>query len=152
VSCWGRTYGFSGPFLKQAVNRGRDLLTGPVTMTLTTPAGSGTFMPTAVKPLRKAPNRAELAGTGGFGKAGLQAEWSMWMEYDGLTVATVTLKPAPGGSDVRKLALRIPLRSDVLKYLRGQAGTEDYDGKVVWLPHRKAVHALQRKSHLGPGG
>jgi hypothetical protein len=57
----------------------------------------------------------------------------MWMEYDGLTVATVALKPAPGGSDVHKLALRIPLRSDVVKYLRGgtQMGTIK-TGRIAW--------------------
>jgi hypothetical protein len=133
VSCWNRTYGFSGPFLEQAVNGGRDLLRGPITMTLTTPAGSGAFVAGAARPLRKAPNRAEFAGTGRFGKAGLQADWSMWMEYDGLTVATVTLKPAQGGSDVRRLALRIPLRSDVVKYLRGgtQMGTIK-TGRIAW--------------------
>ena len=64
-------------------------------MTLTTPAGTGALASTRSQPLRKDAHRAEFAGTGNFGRAGLDADWTMWMEYDGLTVATVTLKPAP---------------------------------------------------------
>lgn len=133
ISCWGRDYTFDGPLLKQVVNRQRNLLAAPITMTLTTPAGTGALVSTGSKPRRKDANRGEFAGTGNFGPAGVEADWSMWMEYDGLTVATVTLKPAPGGSDVRRLALRIPLRSDVVKYLRG--GTQMgmiKSGRIAW--------------------
>ncbi|MBM4081951.1 MAG: hypothetical protein FJ278_19755, partial [Planctomycetes bacterium] len=78
VACWGRTYTFDGPFLKEAVNRGRNILAGPITMTLTTPAGTGALMSTVAKPLRKDAHRAEFAGAGHFGKAGLTADWTMW--------------------------------------------------------------------------
>ncbi|MFH1923500.1 MAG: glycoside hydrolase domain-containing protein [Planctomycetota bacterium] len=133
VSCWGRTYAFDGPFLKEAVNRGRNVLAGPITMTLTTPAGTGELVSTGSKPLRQDPHRAEIVGTGNFGPAGIDADWSMWMEYDGLTVATVTLKPAPEGCDVHRFVLRIPLRSDLVKYLRG--GTHMgmiKTGRIAW--------------------
>ncbi|NLY00532.1 MAG: hypothetical protein GXY83_30930 [Rhodopirellula sp.] len=133
VSCWGRAYTFHGPLLKEAVNQGRNLLAAPVTMTLTTSAGTGELLSTRAKPLCKAAHRAEFAGSGNFGPAGVAADWSMWMEYDGLTVATVTLKPASEGADVRKLVLRIPLRSDLVKYLRG--GTRMgmiKTGRIAW--------------------
>ena len=41
ISCWGRSYAFDGPLLKEAVNRDRNILSGPITLTLATPAGSG---------------------------------------------------------------------------------------------------------------
>jgi hypothetical protein len=133
VSCWGRTYTFDGPFLKEAINQQRSLLAGPVTMTLTTPVGTGTLASVESKAIRKEAHRAEFAGTGNFGQAGVDADWSMWMEYDGLSVGTVTLKPAAAGSAVRRLVLRIPLRSDVVKYLR--AGTQMgmiKSGRIAW--------------------
>jgi hypothetical protein len=121
IGCWGRTYTFDGPFLKEAINRNRNILAAPITMTLATPAGTGKLVSTGSTATRKDAHRAELAGTGNFGQAGVDADWSMWMEYDGLTVATVTVKPAPEGTLVRRLVLRIPLRSDIVKYLRGGA-------------------------------
>jgi hypothetical protein len=133
VACWGRAYTFDGPFAKEVISHKRNLLAGPITMTLTTPAGSGVLAPTASKAICTEAHRAEYAGTGYFGRAGIDADWSMWLEYDGLTVATVTLKPGQGGSDVRKLVLRIPLRSDVVKYLRG--GTQMgmiKSGRITW--------------------
>jgi hypothetical protein len=133
VSCWGRTYTFDGPFLKEAHHHGRNLLAGPVTMTLTTPAGTGALVSTRWQSLRKDAHRAEFVGTGNFGPAGLAADWSMWMEYDGLTVATVTLEPGSTGSDLRQLVLRVPLRSDLAKYLRGgrQMGMIK-TGRIAW--------------------
>jgi len=139
VSCWGRTYTFDGPFVKEAIRHKRNLLAGPIAMTLTTPAGTGALLSMESKAIRKEPYRAEFAGTGNFGQAGVAADWSMWMEYDGLTVATVTLNPAPGGSAVRRLVLRIPLRSDVVKYLRG--GTQMgmiKSGRIAWDGKRYA--------------
>jgi hypothetical protein len=108
VSCWGRTYTFDGPFLKEALHHERNLLSGPVTMTLTTTRGTGTLVALCSQARRKDAHRAEFSGTGNFGPAGLDADWSMWMEYDGSTVATITLRPAPGGTDARRLALRSP--------------------------------------------
>ncbi|NUQ63016.1 MAG: hypothetical protein HUU20_11030 [Pirellulales bacterium] len=133
VSCWGRDYAFDGPLLKEAVNQGRNVLAGPITLTLTTPSGTGVLASESTKPLRQDAYRAEFAGAANFGPARVEADWSMWMEYDGLTVATVTLKPAPEGSEVRKLVLRIPLRGDLVKYLRG--GTQMgmiKTGRIAW--------------------
>lgn len=133
ISCWGRDYTFDGPFLKSAVQQQRDLLAGPITMTLTTSSGAGVLRPADSKAVRKDPHRCEFIGKGSFGPARVEADWSTWMEYDGLTVATVTLNPAPGGSQVSRLVLRIPLRSDVAKYLRG--GTQMgmiKSGRIAW--------------------
>ena len=133
VSCWGRTYTFDGPFLKTAINRGRNILAGPVGMELTTTHGTGTLTTTDARTLRKVPHRAEFAGTATFGAARVDVDWSAWMEYDGLTVATVTLKPEPGGSTVRGLRLRIPMRPDVVRYLRGKRQMGSLKtGRVAW--------------------
>ncbi|HJN15575.1 MAG TPA: DUF6067 family protein, partial [Armatimonadota bacterium] len=136
ISCWGREHAFDGPFLKAATNQGRDILAGPVSMELTTAAGTGSLTNLDAQRTREDPNRAEFDGTGNFGEAQVDVEWSMWMEYDGLTVATVTLNPGEGGTTASDLRLRIPVRSDVVKYLRGarqmgglKTGRLEWDGE-----------------------
>ncbi len=138
VSCWGRKYTFAGPFLKSAVNRGRELLGGPVELTLETAAtGSTRFVSTETRTVLEKPHRAEYAGRGEFPAAGIGVDWAMWMEYDGLSVVRFTLRPSPGAGAIRRLSLRIPLRGDVVKYLRGRkarggilSGRTKWDGKL----------------------
>lgn len=133
IACWGRSYTFDGPFLTEAVNQGRDILAGPIRMELTTTLGTGTLTTTQTRTTRRDPERAEFSGEANFGEAGIAAEWATWMEYDGLTVATVTLIPGPDGSTLSALKLRIPLRSDVVRYLRGKTQMGGLkSGRIPW--------------------
>ena len=138
VSCWGRGYTFDGPFLSRAVNQGRDMLTGPVTLQVKTPADTVGFTATQTRTVMEAEHRAEYEGNGVFADTGINVQWSMWTEYDGLSVVRVTLKPAAGAPPIRQLLLHVPLRPDVVRCIRGRksqggirSGRTDWDG-VLW--------------------
>ncbi len=136
VRCWGRQYEFSGPLPSRIVNQGRDILRGPVTLTLKTPAGTAALVEKGRQPLRQAPHRSEFRGTAGFEGAGAAVDWQTWMEYDGLVVTSFTVTPPKGGLDVQSLTMTIPLRP-ALKYLRGARKNPnrlDWDGKL-WESH-----------------
>ena len=42
--CWGRQYEFAGPLPSNVVNQGRDILRGPMTLTMKTPAGQAALI------------------------------------------------------------------------------------------------------------
>jgi hypothetical protein len=85
----------------------------------------------------KEPHRAEFSGRGNFGDVSVSVDWTAWMEYDGLAVATVTLKPSSGAASIEKLSLKMPIRSDVVKYIRGQKQMGGMKtGRVEWDHNR----------------
>jgi len=131
VGCWNREYAFNGPLLASVKSAGREMLRGPVRLALETVAGRGDLAQTSRTATRQDPARAEFAGEARFGALDVGVKWSSWMEYDGLTVGRVTIEPPAGGVEVRRLALFIPLRSDVVKYIRGERlhpNRTDWDG------------------------
>ena len=135
ASCWNRTYSFDGPFLAKAVNGGKEILRGPIQMTVKTEKDSEPtpLKTTFAKQDRKDPSRSEWSGKGTFAKAGVQVAWSAWMEYDGLAVASVTQTPEAKDARIQALSLQIPLRSDVVKYLRGSSQTGQIkSGRMPW--------------------
>jgi len=143
ISCWGRTYTFDGPFLAGALNQGKEILSGPIQMTVRTPRGSADFGSTGGGFTRKDPTRAEFKGKGKFGGIPLTVEWSAWMEYDGLTVAALTINPAGASVNIAALSLRIPIRSDVVKYIRGEKHMGGLKtGRVKW-DHKRWESSFQ---------
>ncbi len=148
VSCWGRKYEFDGPFMKSVTNQNREQLRGPVRLLLCGPGGREAFLANAGRVKHKAGDRIEWQGTGKFRHADIKVDWSAWMEYDGLVVSTITLTPPAGGVEVDSLSLSIPLRKDIVKYVRGmksqtsiRSGHDTVGGKpwqsgfepVVWV-------------------
>jgi hypothetical protein len=133
LSVWGRRYAFDGPLLRSVTQRGRELLRGAITLELRTERGRGRFRSLSAEQRRRDPQRAEFEGSGDFGAAGMNVRWSTWTEYDGLTHVSLTLEPPDGGIRVDSLSLVIPLREDVVRYLRGgRQGGQIRTGRVEW--------------------
>ncbi len=148
VSCWGRRYEFEGPLPSKAVVTGRgrapfpqtagekepvprDILRGPVRLTLDTGRGKGDLTEHTRKTVSKGPGRVEYAGTASFGNLAVGVDWECWMEYDGLVVGAFTIKAPRTGLKIESLTMRIPLREG-LKYLRGARQNPnrlEWDGK-----------------------
>jgi len=118
ISIWNRTYKLNGPFPVKIINAKREQLSGPVTMNLTTDKGSAKFTVANQKQVMKKPNRAEFKGTGVFGKLGGDVKFDTFMEYDGLTATTMTITPPKGGWNIKSLTMTIPLRKDMVKFIR----------------------------------
>ncbi len=118
ISFWGRSYKFNGPFPVSMVNQGKEQLASPIKMLLDTNKGKSALLASTEKTVMTKPNRAEFTGAGGFGKLGGKAEWKTFLEYDGLTATRLTLTPPPQGWDVKSLKLVIPLRRNLVKYIR----------------------------------
>lgn len=134
LSVWGRRYAFDGPLLRGVTQQGRELLRAPIQLRITTERGSGALRTIRSQVRRSGPQRVESEGRGDFGaEAGMGVGWSTWTEYDGLSVARITLEPPPGGLRVDSLVLEIPLRPDVVRHLRGsREGGGLRTGRVAW--------------------
>jgi hypothetical protein len=137
--CWNRTYAFDGPLLSKAVNGNKDLLRGPIRMAIKIDPQMPAIplRATSARQDRQAPHRGEWSGPAVFDRAGINAQWATWMEYDGLCLASITLTPEAAHRQVQSLSLEIPLRADVVKYLRGfsnsgqlHTGRRPWDGKL----------------------
>ncbi|MFA7231668.1 MAG: glycoside hydrolase domain-containing protein, partial [Victivallaceae bacterium] len=128
ISIWNRTYKLDGPFPVKVINAKRDLLTGPVIMTMTTDQGSASFSVKSQKQIMKKPDRAEFEGTGEFGKLGGSVKFDTFMEYDGLAATTMTITPPADGWDIKSLTMTIPLRKDLVKFIR-KPTRQKWDGK-----------------------
>jgi Concanavalin A-like lectin/glucanases superfamily/Glycoside hydrolase 123, N-terminal domain/Carbohydrate family 9 binding domain-like len=118
ISVWNRTYTLDGPFPAKIINRGKNILTGPVKLTMTTDQGSATFKVTNEKRVMNKPHRAEFAGTAKFGNLGGSAKFTTFLEYDGLTATKLTLTPPAGGWNIKSMTMTIPLRPDLAKAIR----------------------------------
>lgn len=118
VSCWGRTYAFDGPFPATMLNRGRDVLDGPMRMTIETDKNRSALANLSGEIGASRPDRMERGGKSEFPGTDVSATWSSWMEYDGLVVTDLKISPPPGGLSVRSLTLEIPLRPEIVKYIR----------------------------------
>ena len=130
---WGRRYRLDGPLLSAVENQGRPLLRGPMRLELDTSAGRATLVSETSQRVEEAPARGEWRGRGAFGASGVGVEWSVTLEYDGLLLSSLTLEPPVGGIEVRSLRLDVPLRSDVVRYLRGtHVGPAIRSGRVPW--------------------
>lgn len=133
VGCWNREYRFDGPFPSAIVAGGQDLLRAPASLTLRTADGAGTLHETSREAGRRDPHRAEFAGEGRFGDLAVPVRWESWMEYDGLSWATVTIEPPADGLRIEELTLHIPLRPDLARYIRGERRSpnrSDWDGAL----------------------
>ncbi|MCF6175692.1 MAG: DUF6067 family protein [Victivallaceae bacterium] len=148
ISFWNRSYSFNGPFLSKIIAKKQPMLRAPITMNAVINGTDHKLTVTSRNLDKKSPNRAEMSGTANFKNSQLKVDWSSWLEYDGLTVATVTIKPPAGGITIEQLKLSIPLRSDVVKYIRGtrqlgalKSGRLPWNGKIwqsgyepyIWL-------------------
>lgn len=133
INVWRRTMTLQGPLPGKAVTPMGNLLRAPVTMELATPAGRGTLVETSREVDLQKPHRAEHHGGATFKGTGVKAEWSSWMEYDGLVVGTVTLHVPEGGLKVNELTLQMPLKPEVVRFIRGERKHPNYtewDGKL----------------------
>ena len=134
VKCWGREYDLAGPFARSLVNQGTEQLAAPMRMTMATDAGEADLKVLYNRRTMEKAHRAEWRGLGQFGELGGTAVWETWMEYDGLVVSDLTLYPPVGGWNLRSLAMEIPLRGGMVKYIRKPkrvARGEGWDG-VRW--------------------
>ncbi len=137
VRVWGRRYQFAGPLLAAVEREGRAMLRAPMQLRLRTAAGEATLRTTRSEVTARSAARAEFRGEGTFEGAGLDVEWSAWIEYDGLVVTRVTLLPRRPGLRIDELALEIPLRSDLVRYLRGTTHRSQIQrGRVAWNGRR----------------
>jgi hypothetical protein len=143
VNCWGRRYTFGASTLpEQITTQGQPILTGPMTLTLTTADGRTQEL------ARDAGGKVTLAKDkrvewrGEKQVAGLKATVSGWTEYDGLIWLTITLDPA-AEMTVKSLNLDIPLRKEwatlinVYNYTMTGTGatpqTPTKTGSILWL-------------------
>lgn len=119
IEVWGRRYVLHGPFATGIGNQGRELLRGPVTLTMTTAAGTAPFEARREVNSSTRPNGYEAEYRGGFGQiTGLEAVTVKHrLEYDGYNFFELTLDPEEI-KEIRHLVLEIPLRADVAKYIR----------------------------------
>jgi Concanavalin A-like lectin/glucanases superfamily/Glycoside hydrolase 123, N-terminal domain len=120
IGCWNRAYTLKGPLPQKVAAFGKPMLRGPVTLAISTDKGVGQLATTSSTKKLAKPNRAEFAGKARFGDVPVDVDWSTWMEYDGLVVSTFTLTPPKGGIMMKDLTLRIPLRPDVVEFVRGE--------------------------------
>jgi hypothetical protein len=118
VKCWGREYVLEGPFACSLKNQGAEQLAAPMRLTLATDAGEAELKILHNRRTSEKAHRAEWRGVGRFGELDGTVTWETWMEYDGLVVTDLTIYPPAGGWNVRSLALEIPLRGDLGKYIR----------------------------------
>jgi len=136
VRCWGRQYEFAGPLPARVINQGSDILRGPVTLTMKTPAHQAALIEESRRTVQTDPNRGEFNGKASFEGTGAVIEWNNWIEYDGLVVSTFTVTPPTGGLGVESLTMSIPLRSG-LKHIRGARKSPnrlEWDG-MLWESH-----------------
>ncbi len=137
VRVWGRRYQFAGPLLASVEREGRAMLRAPMQLRLRTATGDATLRTTRSEVTARSAARAEFRGEGTFEGADLDVEWSAWIEYDGLVVSRVTLLPRRPGLRIDELALEIPLRSDLVRYLRGTTQRSQIQrGRVAWNGRR----------------
>ena len=133
VSCWNREYRLDGPLPVSMRNGGKDILAGPVTLTMKTDKGASRLKVVGNQETLREPQRAEWRGTGDFGALGGLASWETWMEYDGLVVTDLILYPPQGGWDIESLEMDIPLRADLAQYIRNPQRIprgDSWDGKT----------------------
>ena len=118
VTCWNRAYVLDGPLPVSMENGGKDILAGPVSLTMRTDAGASPLRVMGNHATMRKPHRAEWRGTGDFGALGGMATWETWMEYDGLVVSDLILYPPKEGWNLESLVMDIPLRADLARYIR----------------------------------
>jgi glycosyl hydrolase family 123/cellulose/xylan binding protein with CBM9 domain/concanavalin A-like lectin/glucanase superfamily protein len=118
VSCWSRDYTFNGPFISKLLNKGKDLLPAPMEFSLKNSSGKFVFNETSRECIKETSGKVEFKGKGIFAGSAVKAKWRSWMEYDGFTWAEITLIPPKEGIKIDKLSLNIPLKKEVVKYVR----------------------------------
>ena len=136
ISCWGRTYEFSGNGLASViVSRDEQILSEPIELTATVDGKPVQWKYDEPKVTSATP--AKITFSGGASGSGLRLEVEATIEFDGLVVSHFTLKAEPkhqgwferllglvkGASKtepivkVGRTALRIPLRAATSKYV-----------------------------------
>lgn len=118
ASCWGRAYRIHGPLPVSIVNQGREQLPAPARLLLRTPQQESALTVEAHKRTKTENHRVEYEGQGSFPGAGGRVTWQTSIEYDGLVVSDLTLYPPPNGWEIETLVLEIPLRADLVRYIR----------------------------------
>ncbi len=137
VRCWNREYDFDGPLPSAISAAGEPILRGPITLTLRTAAGEGALHETSREVVAQADSRAEFRGEGAFGELGVPVSWESWMDYDGLAWTSFTIDVPEGGLAVEELTMRIPLRPEIVEYIRGERKSPNrtqWDG-ALWESH-----------------
>jgi hypothetical protein len=130
---WGRRYEFEGPLLAAVQNQQRPLLRAPMRLDLETSAGRAGLVSVASEAVEQAPARGAWRGTSLMGATGVRVEWGVTLEYDGLIVTSLAFEPPAGGTLVERLRLEVPLRPDVVRYIRGtHDGPAIRSGRVPW--------------------
>ncbi len=137
VACWNREYRFEGPLPSAITAGGEAVLRGPITLTMRTPDGEGELRETSAEVVRADPSRMERSGQARFSDLQVPVRWEAWMEYDGLAVGSLTIDVPEGGLSIEELTVRIPLRPEIVRYIRGERKSPNrtqWDGEL-WESH-----------------
>jgi concanavalin A-like lectin/glucanase superfamily protein len=118
VKCWNRTYKFAGPLLASVVSKGKKIMPGKMELKIKTAKASGELKVISSKILKSTLARYEAEGEAVFTGLKGKVNWKTYMEYDGFVYSTITLNPPKGGWKIKELYLKIPLRKDIVKYVR----------------------------------
>ena len=118
VKCWNRTYKIDGPLLASVINKGKEVMPEKMELKIKTAKGSGELKVISSKIVKNTPARYETEGEAVFTDLKGIINWKTYMEYDGFVYSTITLTPPKGGWKIKDLYLKIPLRKDIVKYVR----------------------------------
>jgi hypothetical protein len=117
LECLGRRVKFGGFGLPERITSGgREILAGPITMTLENASGKGYFGGRDALPLKESPGEVARECKGGAGILAGSCAWKM--DYDGYIDYRVSLKAKSAG-DIKDIRLEIPIRKEVATYLMG---------------------------------
>jgi hypothetical protein len=129
VACWGRETAFRGLLPGSIVSQGRELLAGPMTISLRVDGRERSLKAGAVQWTEQAPDRGRCSIRARDGDVEAVADWRV--EYDGMMWTELTLR-ATEAVRLEKLAVEIPLRREVAEMLHG-TGTRRRSGVVAFI-------------------
>ncbi|MCF7855162.1 MAG: DUF6067 family protein [Candidatus Pacebacteria bacterium] len=115
VSVWGRDYRFDNSlFPTQIESRGEELLSRPIFLDLQTEKGRVKVAAGKLEVVSRTDEKATLRGR--FEGIGLTVEALTELEFDGMAKVTLRIVPTDEAIQVKKLALRIPIKPDRAQY------------------------------------
>ncbi|HUS80162.1 MAG TPA: glycoside hydrolase domain-containing protein, partial [Armatimonadota bacterium] len=137
ASCWGRDYDLSGGLPASLTSAGQELLAAPVSLTAQLGGEQVSLVAGDASVQSRGPVASEVRSASK--QAGVSADLTGRLEYDGLIRYQVTLTPE-GALQLADLALTIPLRSGLTTLLNYTP--LDRDQPLVYEGEGSFAHAL----------
>lgn len=115
---------------QQIKTLGREVLAGPVTMSWQMEESTGQPGISGLNFTEKTEDRVawQTAMTG----AGLKANLSAWMEFDGLIYTTIELRAENGKAEIKKLTVDVPIRKDAATQFIANGGGGNFRAGVIY--------------------